>query len=190
MNEKSIIGKSILLREVKYSDAQTILDWRNCPDVGKYFDNSDGKKRTLDDQKKFLDYYYKTESDHYFIAELKKSKAPVGTVAIYNHDPYASKAHWGRVIVDPKFRFFALEMSFLSIRYGFENLKLNKLTGDVQTENSGALKFDYALGFEKEGLLKESHWNGTKNDDVILLAMFKDQYLKLKTRYEKLILKQ
>ena len=83
----------------------------------------------------------------------------------------------------------AFEIAFLSIQFAFEELKINKIYGAVQKENKVAHRFDLSLGFVEEGILRSHYWNGKKCDDLILIAMFKDEYKKLKYKYKKIIIK-
>ena len=182
----NILGKNIYLREVQYSDSKKIVKWRNDNNIGKYLTR---KKLTLTKQKLFIEEYFKRENDFYFIAELKNKKVPIGTVAVFNYDKITKIAEWGRIIVLPEYSLAAFEIAFLSIQFAFEELKINKIYGAVQKENKVAHRFDLSLGFVEEGILRSHYWNGKKCDDLILIAMFKDEYKKLKYKYKKIIIK-
>lgn len=182
----NILGVNICLREVQYSDSEQIVKWRNDDNIGKYLSNTE---LTLTNQKLFMEEYFKRENDFYFIAELKNNKVPIGTVAVFNYDKIAKIAEWGRILILPEYSLVAFETAFLSIQFAFEKLKINKIYGAVQKENKVAHRFDLSLGFVEEGILHSHYWNGEKCDDVILIAMFKDEYKKLKYKYKKIVIK-
>ena len=53
-------------------------------------------------------------------------------------------------------------------RYPFHQLKVNRITALVRTDNEAALKFDTHLGFKKEGLIRRGDDDGC---DLHLLGM-------------------
>lgn len=181
MRTPIVKGKNVNLRKINRKDTDTVLAWRNSEDLGRFLRRKN--KLTKQFHIDFLKKYFKKNNDFYFIAEIKDSKIPIGTVAIYDVDFLSKRAEFGRLLVDDKYRVFAFEISFLAMQFGFEILKLNKIYGAVQKENKKTLRFDLGLGFREEGLLKHHWWNGEKFDDIIPLAIFSDGYRKLKEKY-------
>ena len=182
-----IKGKHIILREVTYKDVDRIVSWRNDKNLGKFLGT---EKLTKKKQCEFLKHYFERDNDFYFIAEMIAYSKPIGTVAIFDIDYASKRAEFGRLLVLNNCRMFSFEISYLALKFAFETLKLHKVYGGVQKENIKALRFDLSLGFHKEGILKEHWWNGQKLDDVILAAMFEDDYIKLKEKYQRLVEKR
>ena len=173
-------GRHVLLREIQYEDTELIVDWRNDSEQGKFLQTEPLTKKV---HIEFLHHYFKRDNDFYFIAETKKSRKPVGTIAIYNVDIRCKRAVFGRLYILEKYKIYALEMSYLALRFAFEILQLHKVCADVQQKNMKALRFDSMLGFHKEAVLKEHMWNGEMFDDVVLFAMFKQDYGQFVNRY-------
>lgn len=57
-------------------------------------------------------------------------------------------------------------------RYPFEQLKVNRITALVRTDNEDALRFDTHLGFKKEGLIRRGDDDGC---DLHLLGMLPEE---------------
>ena len=55
--------------------------------------------------------------------------------------------------------------------YPFEQLKVNKVVGLVDSSNGAALRFDLHLGFQQEAVIKDAGRTG----DIIVLTMTRDQ---------------
>ena len=173
-------GRHVLLREIQYEDTELIVLWRNDREQGKFLQT---EPLTKEMHIEFLHHYFKRDNDFYFIAETKKSRKPVGTIAIYNVDIRCKRAVFGRLYILEKYKIYALEMSYLALRVAFETLQLHKVCSDVQRKNMKSLRFNSMLGFHKEAVLKEHMWNGEMFDDVVLFAMFKQDYEQLVNRY-------
>ena len=172
-------GKNVVLREISDEDTQQIVQWRNDPDLGAFLG---GKPLTCEEHRSFLKAYFDWENDYYFVAQMKETKELIGTVAIYSVDLVGRNAEFGRLIIDPKYKLLAFEMSYMSLRFAFEELKLHKVYCQVQAPNTRALKFDYSLGFQQEGLLKEHFRSGESFNDVFFLSMFQENFSSLKRK--------
>lgn len=57
------------------------------------------------------------------------------------------------------------------IRFGFEQMKLHRIEGRVHPENLGSIRVLEKLGFQKEGHLRENHFNGEKFDDTAMYGL-------------------
>lgn len=57
-------------------------------------------------------------------------------------------------------------------RYPFHQLKVNRITALVRTDNLDALRFDEHLGFKREGLIRRGDDDGC---DLHLLGMLPDE---------------
>ncbi len=65
--------------------------------------------------------------------------------------------------------------------YPFNQLRVKKIVGLVDSENADAIRFDTALGFAHEATLTDAGRNG----DLLLLTMTRDQCRFLEPRYAK-----
>lgn len=72
-------------------------------------------------------------------------------------------------------------------RYPFLQLGVNRVTALVRMDNKDAQRFDEALGFKMEGVLREAASDGT---DLILYGMLKRECRYLDGKYYDALLKE
>lgn len=68
-------------------------------------------------------------------------------------------------------RWLAREFLKFCFSYPFEQLKVNKVIGLVDSTNADALRFDLHLGFQQEAVIKDAGRSG----DTIILTMTREQ---------------
>ncbi|MBM6616608.1 GNAT family N-acetyltransferase [Bacillus suaedaesalsae] len=64
----------------------------------------------------------------------------------------------------------------LALRFGFENLKLHRITAGVNPENSASLRVLEKVGFRREGYERKSLLVHNEWTDVVLFAMLAEDY--------------
>lgn len=144
-----IEGKIINLRLVKEEDADFILKLRTNKELSKFISPTN---IGLEEQIEWIKNYKICENkneEFYFIVE-NKEKIPCGTVRIYNIDFKMKEGIWGSFILD-KIRpnGASNEVIELSLKFAFEELKLEKIYLDVRKENYKAIHI-----YEKNGFVK------------------------------------
>ncbi|MFZ9326480.1 MAG: GNAT family N-acetyltransferase [Polynucleobacter sp.] len=72
----------------------------------------------------------------------------------------------------PGKRWMTREYLWACFAYPFLQLKCNRVTGLVRTDNIVAQKFDEHLGFKREGVLRRACSDGT---DMIVYGMLRDE---------------
>lgn len=72
-------------------------------------------------------------------------------------------------------------------KYPFLCLNVNRVSGLVRADNLDAQRFDEALGFNKEGVLREAASDGT---DLVLYGMLKRECRYLDGKYHEALLKE
>ncbi|MBS0194190.1 MAG: GNAT family N-acetyltransferase [Proteobacteria bacterium] len=101
--------------------------------------------------------------------------ALIGTVSLHAIFPGQARAeigyalhpsHWGRGL--------AREAVRLALRYGFDELRLRRIEADTDPDNIGSCRLLEALGFRREGLLRERWQVGDLTSDSALYGLLKD----------------
>ncbi|MDQ3050992.1 MAG: GNAT family N-acetyltransferase [Bacteroidota bacterium] len=64
------------------------------------------------------------------------------------------------------------------IRYGFEEMDLNRIEALVSPDNNPSLKLINNNGFTREGLLRENYMSKNKLDDSIIFSLLRREYIK------------
>ena len=102
----------------------------------------------------------------------------LGVARLMYIDYESSNAELGIYIGDSNYQNKGIGRKALDItlKTGFIDLKLNKIYLRVSTENLRAIKLYQNKGFVVEGCLKEHFFNGTQYEDVLKMALFKEDY--------------
>lgn len=102
--------------------------------------------------------------------ENKLDESLVGTIDLYDFDPYHNRAGVG-ILIDAAHqrKTYATRALELLIEFAFHFLHLHQLYAYIPTDNEGSLALFAKLGFVQAGILKE--WN-MRMDDFADLAVY------------------
>lgn len=65
------------------------------------------------------------------------------------------------------------------LKYAFMEKRLNKCSGTVLEGNEGSIKMHKGMGFEQEGVFRQSIYTNGRYYDEIIFGLTKDDYLKI-----------
>ena len=171
-----IPGTYVRLRRMDSADAEFVRALRNSPQVVRNFQHrhfiTDIQQRT------FVESLATSTTQMYFIAEDVDGEQPFGVYSYKNIDHRNQIAEWG-LFTDERAtsrRVAAFEAAFLLLDYGFQYLNLRKVVGEVLAENKRAIRFDKGLGMKLEGVKREHVFYDGAFHDVLLFALFRDDF--------------
>jgi ribosomal-protein-alanine N-acetyltransferase len=120
---------------------------------------------------------YRMSFKTFLLVEKETGKA-IGKCGF--HDWYAihSRSELGYRMLDEaaKRKGFMTEALCAVIRYGFEEMKLNRIQAFIGSENIPSLKLIKRAGFTEEGTLRSHYCNNGKLEDSICFSLLKDEY--------------
>jgi [ribosomal protein S5]-alanine N-acetyltransferase len=64
------------------------------------------------------------------------------------------------------------------IRYGFENMNLNRIEAFIGAENTASSRLLQRYGFQPEGTLREHYYTNGRIEDSLLFSLLKGEYSK------------
>jgi ribosomal-protein-alanine N-acetyltransferase len=114
----------------------------------------------------------------YFAVILRSEGALVGVVALRDIDRehaqaelsfWIGRAYWGRGL--------ASEAAAAALRFGFEELDLNRVTAYHMVRNAASRRVLTRLGFQGEGLLRQRVKKWGVFEDVLAYAILRADYL-------------
>ena len=165
-------SEHIYLRPLEPEDIDFLYQWENDPDVWKV-------SNTITPYSKFILKQY-IETSHLSIFETKQirfiivlsdTNRPIGTIDLFDFDPYNRRAGIGILIYDKenRQRGYASEALKLIIEYGFKTLDLHQLYCNVNPKNKASMRLFTNHGFIPVGIKKEwvriqNHWQ----DEILL----------------------
>ena len=160
------------LRQMNEADLEKVLSWRNSDRVRLNMFSTH-----VITEEEHRNWYFNLDYNtcRYLVFEYKQR--PVGLVNFTEIDQYNNRCNWGFYLgetdVPPG---TGLLMGHLSMEYVFTVLNIRKLCSQALNNNETSVKYHHKLGFKKEGrLLKHVLHNGIYTD-VIVLALFKNEW--------------
>jgi len=177
IKNKIISGEFIELVEITIDDSETIFNWRTGPS-GTFMNQPDGY--SLEMQNRWMASRPDNEVN-YMIVE-KSSGSRVGMIAIVGISEQDQNAEIGRLLLAPNFlgksNPFGLEALKLCATEIMITWGMNKIYGNVLSENAPMLKLQIYLGMKEEGLLKMQKSIKGLFYDLHLVALFQNDFKK------------
>ncbi len=103
----------------------------------------------------------------------------IGTVGLREIDKEHSKAEMGCwIAVEEWGKGDAVEASSAVLRFGFEELQLNRIYAHHMVRNPASGHVLEKIGMRKEGLLRQPVRKWGVFEDVVLLAMLREEWIK------------
>ncbi len=176
MPENILNGKNIRLRALEPGDVEVLYAWENDTSVWRV-------SNTLTPFSKFQleEYVLSTQNDIYAARQLRLmivipgqgvEETPVGTIDLFDFDPFHLRAGIGILIREPfRSKGFALEAMQVLIRYAFVTLRLHQLYCNITPDNEASLHLFGKTGFQKCGLKKDWINDGVKWRDEWMLQL-------------------
>lgn len=176
--------ESYRLREIRETDLDTILKWRNAKRVRENMFND--HLITMDEHKNWFKKIQFNSDYVYRIFEYEDN--PAGLISFSNIDTKDKRCSWGfylgDLVVPPG---SGTVMGFLGLELAFESYDIRKVCSEVFNFNNRSISYHLKLGFVQEGKLIEQNFKNGKYEDVIVFALFKDKWLEKKSKLEKLV---
>lgn len=152
-----LLGEQVGLRAMGPGDADALWRWNHDPEVMRWM--NDTYPGTRDQVERWLaERPRNAYGDVLFGIEVLDGAALVGLVALRDAEPergiaeldiyLGEKEYWGRGIATDAVR--------TACRYGFDAMRLHRVTLTVVTENRAARRAYEKVGFVEEGRLRSS----------------------------------
>lgn len=167
----------LILRALSLEDIDFLLRHFGDEDVNRYssYENLKNREEAIDFYNRFIEPGKSTRFRLGIV--LEETGELVGTLGYHNlsrRDHSAeigydlSKVYWGKGIMT--------EAVVALIRYGFEQMNLNRIEATVDSENSRSIRLLERLGFMREGLLRERYYyKGRFHDELIYSLLHRDK---------------
>lgn len=172
------------LIDMKMSHLELVLKWRNQDFIRKvmYHDQ-------VIDMESHRNWFNKIqENSHTIIKVFCYNQKPLGIMNISNIDNKNSKCEWGFYIGEKSTpKGFGKIMGYLSLDYIFNQLGIRKLCAEVMDFNTKSIFFHEKFGFQQEGILRKHVLKENQYVDVILMALFQEEWQKIRLQVLKQI---
>lgn len=170
--------KRLVLKEIQYTDAKDLHEFLSDVEVRKYIGIPPYTK--MEETYKEIEWYdkiFNTKTGIRWGIALKNDPTIIGSCGFLNMSQANVRAeigyelhrnYWRQGIVSE-----ALEAV---IKYGFEEMKLNRIEALIEPENVASVKLVERLDFLQEGLLREYEYGAGKFDDLYMYSLLLKDY--------------
>lgn len=170
-------GKKLKLRAVEPEDLDSLLQWENNPDnwmVSGTFNPFSKKVMKTYIENTHLNIFQ--TGQYRFIIELIESEKSIGTLDLFEFDPFHKRAGLGILIgsKDERGLGYATEAINLVINYCFNHLELHQLYCNILSDNIASLKLFEGHGFVQCGIKKDWIRVNSEFKDEISLQLIKN----------------
>jgi RimJ/RimL family protein N-acetyltransferase len=164
-----LIGQYTGLRAIEADDLPQLMDWRNQPELRRYF--REYRELNSVQQRQWFDT--KVNSDPYTrmfaIAELASLRL-LGACGLCYIDWVNRTADFSIYIgADGRYidRQFAPDAAKVMIRYAYQELGLHRLWSEIYSFDTAKQAFFDSMGFQLDGRHRQTHWaEGSWHDSL------------------------
>lgn len=164
-------GQRVYLRLLKLSDIRLVVKWKNEALVQRMALGPD-VIATFYSERKDIKRAAKSEAELYLIIILKQSDRPVGYVRINWMDAYAShRFAWLRFAMGEERGKGYCKDALQSLIAKLFSQGIHRIEAEAYEFNKASIGLLERLGFKREGLKREAHFDGESYRDVIVLGL-------------------
>jgi len=169
MNTASIQTGTV--RPLVKKDLETILTWRNNPDVRKFMYSQ--HEITLEEHLAWFEKSKLNPLRHLLI--YQEDDIILGYINITKH---ASEkiADWGFYLAPDAPKGTGSRLGKTALQYAFTTLSLHKVCGEALEYNKRSRAFHINQGFQQEGILRDQYFNGEKYHSVVCFGLINREW--------------
>ncbi len=165
-----------VLLAVSKEDLPIILQWRNSDVVRPFMINN-----CLITQEEHYRWFNSLDSEQNCCLIFLYDNRPVGYVGFTEINDFHERCQWGFYLgesdLPPGTGYL---MGRLAMDYAFNQLKLNRVYSYILPNNERSINYHKKLGFLEEGYLKGHVKRDGKYEDLIMMALIKNNWKTLK----------
>lgn len=167
----------LLLQPMEAGHIDFVFQHFSDPEINRYI-LDDEPVQTMEQAQEIVDFYVPPrKSYNRWVLTLKTYLTPIGTCGFHKWDQRNHHAEIGYDLGTTYWhKGYMTEALQAVLQHGFEKMELNRIEAIVYPENTASLRVLERLGFQKEGLLRQSFRQGDRYYDHWLLSLLKDEW--------------
>ncbi|AMA54163.1 MULTISPECIES: UDP-4-amino-4,6-dideoxy-N-acetyl-beta-L-altrosamine N-acetyltransferase [Bacillus] len=170
------------LRTLKEKDLDTVLRWRNDERIRQSMYND--QIITEKQHQQWFKNVNSSKTEHYFIFTIDHTDT--GFVSFKDVDHKNNHCYWGFYIGEAQSpKGSGSVMGFLALEWAFQQLEVEKVYGEVLSNNEKSLSYHQSLGFSKEGHFRNHIVRNNNYLDVIRYGLLKEEWIAEKPKVMK-----
>ena len=174
---KKLIGERIELRRHARENYRLYGEWYGDPEIWRLTSWAASPLSPSAVERLFEDREH-SPTDDSFAIHLKGEEEPIGVISLMNISEANDSAELSVIVGHPEDRHqgYGAEAIALILRYGFEDLGLNRVGLSVFEFNEDAISTYEKLGFRKEGRLRKAVKRDDTFHDAILMGISRSEW--------------
>lgn len=156
-------------------DLKQVFLWRNMPEVRRYMLSQ--HEISFDEHLSWFERVSKDQSRHLLLYEINKN--PIGFINIHEI-ALGGVADWGFYLAPTAPKGAGQGLGQAALQYVFEVLNLHKLCGQVLLTNERSIRFHLKLGFRREGVFRQQHFDGQRYQDLTCFGLLNQEWFNKK----------
>jgi RimJ/RimL family protein N-acetyltransferase len=167
-------GARVLLRPLGTADLRRCVKWFSDPQVIQFLGRN--SPTTLAEEERWYRDYSRRSDEQIFAIEVNGKH--VGNLGLHKVDRIHRKADLGIVIGETEYwsQGYGTDALRTALRYGFEQLRLSKVSLDVLEYNSRALRSYEKCGFVREGIHREEVYKDGRFLNVVRMSILAREF--------------
>lgn len=153
-------------------DLEQVLSWRNHPEVRRYMYTQ--HEISFDEHARWFAQAAQDSERHLLVFEI--DTIPSGFINIHQI-ANGGIADWGFYAAPDAPKGTGGALAQAALRYAFETVGVHKLCAQALAFNERSIRFHLNLGFQREGILRQQHFDGQQYHDVLCFGMLASEWL-------------
>lgn len=152
-------------------DLERVLAWRNHPNVRRYTFTQ--HEISHEEHARWFARASQDPKRHLLVFEMDMT--PLGFINIHQI-ANGGIADWGFYAAFDAPKGTGRALGEAALRYTFETAGLTKLCGQALAFNERSIRLHLALGFQREGVLRQQHFDGQQYHDVVFFGLLASEW--------------
>jgi RimJ/RimL family protein N-acetyltransferase len=167
-----IKGQFTALRAIERDDLSQLLAWRNQPELRRYF--REYRELNLEQQLSWFNLKVNNDASTRMFSIVDQEGKLLGAAGLCYIDwinrtaDFSIYLGWQGLYIDHK---FAPDAARTLIKYGFEELGLNRLWSEIYSFDQAKVIFFNKLGFHLDGQHRQTHWAENAWHDSLFFSL-------------------
>ena len=152
-------------------DLEKVFEWRNHQEVRRFMYTQG--EISMDEHISWFERASVDPKRHLLIYQV--GDQPLGFINIHEI-AVGGIANWGFYAAPDSPRGTGSALGYAGLQHAFQTLSLHKICGQAIAFNARSIRFHMKLGFMKEGVLQQQHYDGEKYHDVWCFGLLADTW--------------
>ena len=175
--KNSLTGEKVELRQHERKNYELYADWYGDQEIW-HLTSWSSSPMSRSAVERLFDQREKSNAHHSFAIHPKGEDEPIGTISLMNVSEANGSADLSIIVGDPadRDRGYGADAINTILRYGFEDLNLNRIGLSVFEFNEPAIATYEKLGFKKEGRMRDAIQRGDTFCDAVLMSVLREEW--------------